>query len=275
MQGHRTVLWAALTMLTAAAACVAPTHAAVLRPPSATPRTQAQPPTPQSSATPSAGLPSVGVLMDADKHWCTASVVASPHGNVVATAAHCVFAHGTYASDFSFAPGFRGPDKGETPYGTWRVAAIQVDDRWRKDGDEKADYAFLTLEPDARGRQVQDVVGAAAPDWSSAPRRRVTVVGYPNQEHNPDGRPISCTTDSRHDPDQTSGMARIECQGFWDGTSGSPWLADYTEPASPGRLIGVLSGGDTDTESTAALFDSRARALYEKAVRAPVKRPGH
>lgn len=35
-------------------------------------------------------FPTVGVLMANGEHWCTASVVDSPKGNVVATAAHCV-----------------------------------------------------------------------------------------------------------------------------------------------------------------------------------------
>lgn len=35
-------------------------------------------------------FPTVGVLTANGEHWCTASVVDSPKGNVVATAAHCV-----------------------------------------------------------------------------------------------------------------------------------------------------------------------------------------
>ncbi|MFF4743337.1 trypsin-like serine peptidase [Streptomyces sp. NPDC001268] len=268
---NRPMPWSGVVVLIAAAtaACAAPSHSATPRTP-AEPRPRAAGPSPQTSAVPSAGLSWVGVLLDDEDHWCTASVVDSPRGNVVATAAHCVFEYGTYAGDFSFAPGFRGGGRGTSPQGTWKVAAIQVDDRWRKDGDEAYDYAFLTLEPDARGRQVQDVVGAARPEWASGPERRVTVVGYPNADHNPAGRPIACTTDARHDADQPPEMLRIECAGFWDGTSGSPWLADYVGPSRPGRVIGVLSGGDTDTESTAVLFGARARALFAKAAGARV-----
>jgi hypothetical protein len=62
-------------------------------------------------------------------------------------------------------------------------------------------------------------------------------------------------------------MLYISCAGFWTGTSGSPWIADRGGPGQPGRLIGVLSGGDTDVDSTAALFDERAKALYERAAK--------
>ncbi|MFF8287873.1 trypsin-like serine peptidase [Streptomyces sp. NPDC016309] len=272
MRWKRPLLWI-VAVVTTATACGGPSHSAAR--PDGTARgaasgspapdrakARAGAPAPQRSAAPSAGLPSVGVLLDEDGHWCTASVVDSPRGNVVATAAHCVFADGSASSGFSFAPGYRGTGAKRTPYGTWKVRTVQVADAWKAAGDDADahDYAFLTLAPDGRGRQVQDVVGAARPDWASGPERRVTVVGYPNKEHNPADGPVSCTTDTRRDPD-LSGSMLMECDGFFDGTSGSPWLA-------AGRLIGVLSGGETDTESTAVLFDARTRALFDRAVKA-------
>ncbi|MEV7616031.1 trypsin-like peptidase domain-containing protein [Streptomyces sp. NPDC089799] len=225
-------------------------------------------------------FPTVGVLMANGEHWCTASVVDSPKGNVVATAAHCVapegkdgepgeVAHdGLAIGELSFAPAFSGEGSGRQPLGVWRVSAVHVDDRWSKWGEDTADYAFLTVEPDEDGRSLQDVVGrtrAPLPDWHSGYEREVTVVGYPEEDHNPENKPVSCTTRTDHDEDDPD-MLYIKCAGFWTGTSGSPWIADRG-PDRPGRLIGVLSGGDTDVDSTAALFDDRAEALYERAAR--------
>ncbi|MFE9117494.1 trypsin-like serine peptidase [Streptomyces sp. NPDC007172] len=225
----------------------------------------APPPGTQSSAVPAGKVSSVGVLVNGDDHACTASVVASPHGNVVATAAHC--ATGLPLDTLEFAPGFSGAAPGTFPYGKWKVRSVQVDDRWTADHEDAADYAFLTLEPDAHGRNVQSVVGASTPEWGAGPDQRATVVGYPDPDHNPDNKPVMCTTDVRQDPDEPA-MMRMECGGFWVGTSGSPWLIDYRGPDRLGRIIGVLSGGDTDVESTAALFDAKARSVYERATRA-------
>ncbi|WP_030066261.1 trypsin-like serine peptidase [Streptomyces natalensis] len=221
-------------------------------------------------------LPFVGVLTSDNDHWCTASVIDSPSRNLLATAAHCVYFQkedkadgyepGPFKGDLRFAPGFSGAGSGRSPYGTWKVTALHVNSLWTKDNDDQGDYAFLTVAPDKHGRRIQDVVGAAAPDWSSSPRRRVTVVGYPNEDHNPRNRPTSCTTRTRRDPDEPY-MIRMECPGFWPGTSGGPWLANHRDASRPGRLIGVLSGGNTDHESVAVLFDHRARTLYERAVR--------
>ncbi|MFJ7202145.1 trypsin-like serine peptidase [Streptomyces sp. NPDC098789] len=226
-------------------------------------------------------FPTVGVLMANGEHWCTASVVDSPKGNVVATAAHCVapagedgspgeVAHdGLAIGELSFAPAFSGEGKGSQPLGRWKVSAIHVDDRWTKWGDDTADFAFLTVEPDKSGRTLQQAVGdgeAPTPDWASGYERDVTVVGYPDSAFNPKNRPVSCTTQTAHDTEDPN-MLHISCAGFWTGTSGSPWIADRGGPGSPGRLIAVLSGGDTDVDSTAALFDGRAKALYERAAR--------
>ncbi|MFI6641291.1 trypsin-like serine peptidase, partial [Streptomyces sp. NPDC050504] len=258
----------ALALATATAGCT--TASSASQHPGARGKQQPRP-TQSAAVSATATVPAVGVLVDDDpenegEHWCSASVVDSPRGNVVATAAHCVYEHKRYAADFSFAPSFSGRGKGTAPYGTWRVTKVEVDPRWRADGDdsEAYDYAFLTLAPDAKGRSVQEVVGGLAPDWASGPERRVTVFGYPGPDHNPTNRPIMCTTDTARDEDLAA-MIRMECAGFFDGTSGGPWLADYRAPDDRGRLIGVMSGGDTDSESTAVLFDAHAKGLYERA----------
>ncbi|WP_424211994.1 trypsin-like serine peptidase [Streptomyces sp. BI20] len=230
---------------------------------------------------PPTAFPTVGVLMASGAHWCTASVVDSPKGNVVATAAHCVTpegadgvpgetAHdGLAIGELSFAPAFHGAGSGRQPYGVWKVKAVHVDDRWSKWGDDTADFAFLTVEPDEHGRSLQDVVGrgkAPLPDFGSGFEREVTVIGYPDEDYNPRNEPISCTTQTGHDTEDPD-MMHISCAGFWTGTSGSPWIADRSGPGRTGRLIAVLSGGDTDVDSTAAVFDDRAKALYEAAAR--------
>ncbi|MEV5939517.1 trypsin-like serine protease [Streptomyces sp. NPDC051994] len=233
--------------------------------PSASGTPASSPPGIQTAAVAAPKIPSVGVLVSGDDHYCTASVVDSPRGNVIATAAHCPAS--LSLDGLEFAPGFSGAAKGTYPYGKWKVRAIQVDDKWNADQEDSVDFAFLTVEPDAQGRSVQSVVGASTPEWGAGTDQRVTVIGYPVEDHNPDNRPIMCTTDAARDPEEPA-MMRMRCGGFWDGTSGSPWLIGYQGPDRPGRIIGVLSGGDTDAESTAAPFDARARSLYERATRA-------
>jgi secreted trypsin-like serine protease len=55
-------------------------------------------------------------------HFCTASVVSSPAGDLVITAAHCV--SGLAASQVAFVPDY---SRGHRPYGGWQVSKIITD----------------------------------------------------------------------------------------------------------------------------------------------------
>jgi hypothetical protein len=79
-------------------------------------------PAAMTQATPFGGTPAVGALVTIDgpgklrTHFCSASVVDSPAGNLVITAAHCLASR--TPGRFAFAPGY---DHGGAPYGIWAV----------------------------------------------------------------------------------------------------------------------------------------------------------
>ena len=63
-------------------------------------------------------------------HFCTASVVNSPAGDLVVTAAHCVT--GLAASQVAFVPDY---SHGQEPFGVWTVSQILEDQRWLSSTD--------------------------------------------------------------------------------------------------------------------------------------------
>ena len=86
---------------------------------------------PRVSGRPFAGTPAAGALFQVTpgglgRHFCTATVVASPVKDLVITAAHCVY--GRRPGDLAFVPGYRNSSR---PYGTWIVRQIVVDSGWR------------------------------------------------------------------------------------------------------------------------------------------------
>src|SRR5579862_7309346 len=98
----------ALVLLAACNSSTAQTAPIAHPRPTARPRVTASPPiTRPPVAAPFAGLPQVGVLLAGPSvhgnHFCSASVVHSPAGNVIATAAHCVSGTG---AGLLFAPGY-------------------------------------------------------------------------------------------------------------------------------------------------------------------------
>lgn len=122
---------------------------------------------PASRAT--SGVPEVGALFAnpaSDEHNCTASVVDSPAGDLLLTAAHCVSGS---AAGMMFAPGDRD---GVVPYGRWIVSGVQLAPGWLKSQDPREDYAFLTVAPSrstvARRRSSRSPAGIASARRRSA-----------------------------------------------------------------------------------------------------------
>src|SRR5579872_417661 len=76
------------------------------------------------------GTPAVGALFSESdgklvRHFCTASVVASPAKNLLITAAHCV--QGRSLSHIAFAPGYHD---GKFPHGIWIIRSVYVNSAW-------------------------------------------------------------------------------------------------------------------------------------------------
>ncbi|GAA2137013.1 hypothetical protein GCM10009760_16980 [Kitasatospora kazusensis] len=184
---------------------------------------------------------------------CTASIVHSPHRNLLVTAAHCVYtASQGQLDNLVFAPGYRN---GEAPYGTWKAIATTVDPHWTAGGDPEYDVAFLALDAQD-GRQIEDVLGGNPLGTDAGFGLPVSVTGYPNDSQNP----ITCAgRTSKYSATQE----RFDCYGYTDGTSGSPWLT------SDGKVVGVIGGyqqgGDTEQTSYSITFDHRVTDLYRQA----------
>ena len=141
-----------------------------------------------TQAIPSGGTAAVGALVTVDgsgrlgTHFCSASVVDSPAGNLVITAAHCLA--GRTPGEFAFVPGY---DDGRAPYGVWAVARAITDDRWRSSSDPDDDVAFLQVGRPGTCDRVQDI-------------------------------PVSCRN---YAPAFTATQLVFRCGGYPDGTSGA------------------------------------------------------
>lgn len=197
-------------------------------------------------------------------HYCTASVVDSPGGDVIVTAAHCL---GEGTSSTVFVPGYRD---GKAPYGIWKVRDVVEDPRWTEDTDPDLDVAFAVLDR-LNGKEIQQVVGAnrLAVDADDVldPRATdpITVTGYPQSSD----EPITCSNIIG----QFSGSQdRIACTGYTDGTSGSPWVlpAQVGRNHDEGLVLGVIGGfeqgGYTADISYSSFFGPDVAALYRLAV---------
>src|SRR5215469_2749846 len=105
------------------------------------------------------GVAAVGALFSENSgrlgtHFCTATVVHSPHGDLAVTAAHCL--SGT-SGPIAFVPGYAN---GQQPFGIWQVTRVYTDDAWQSAEDPDHDVAFLRVSPASDGTRIEDVTGA-------------------------------------------------------------------------------------------------------------------
>lgn len=214
---------------------------------------------------PFSGVAQVGALFNSSNgsptsHHCTGSVVDSPAGDIVITAAHCVYGGSGPAANQVFVPAY---DNGSKPYGDWNVTAVYVAPQWASSHDPDYDVAFVVVHnADGSSTPIQKVVGAdtLAVDQSYTPL--TTVIGYPSDTN----QPITCTN---YTTEFTSTQLQWDCDNYPDGTSGSPFLTDYNPQTGLGTVVGVIggyqTGGDTPDVSYSVRFGDAVSQLLAQA----------
>jgi V8-like Glu-specific endopeptidase len=218
---------------------------------------------PSRNGQPFSGEPAVGALFTTSagqlgKHFCTASVVDSPAGDLVLTAAHCVT--GT-SGIIDFVPGY---DNGAAPYGVWTVTRIYVDQAWHSSSSQDDDFAFLRVSDTGSSIAVEDETGAEKlVTGTPANHQLIQVIGYPNGAN----QPVTCQNGLR---EPIADQLEFDCGGYTDGTSGGPFLSQVDPSTGQGQVLGVIGGyeqgGNTPQVSYSAVLGSNAAALYKQAV---------
>jgi V8-like Glu-specific endopeptidase len=190
-------------------------------------------------------------------HFCSASVVDSPSGNLILTAAHCMAE--SHPGSVVFVPGYAD---GKAPFGVWTVTKIIEDQHWQSSSDPDDDFAFLVVGRAGSNATVQELVGAEAVGIGEPANQRVTVTGYPSALNTA----ITCANTAVA---FSATQLQFDCAGFADGTSGGPFLTDAVGTGQ-GVVVGVIGGyeqgGATSSVSYAARFGPSMASLYRLAV---------
>jgi hypothetical protein len=216
------------------------------------------------------GSPTTGALFyttGGKNHFCTASVVDSTAGDMVLTAAHCVYWKG-FGTNIEYVPGYHD---GKQPYGAWPVAKITVASGWESSHNPDLDFAFLTTASVA-GQRIQTRTGGLTIGFTRWYSEKIEAVGH----NDTDAEPIRCATKSFR---FRTGQMEFYCHGFWTGTSGGPWILGYNAKNGTGTVFGVIGGyqlgGDYEWASYSAYFGSATRSLYTQVEHqtAPLPKP--
>ncbi|HXP19566.1 MAG TPA: trypsin-like serine protease [Streptosporangiaceae bacterium] len=194
------------------------------------------------------------------RHFCTASVVHSPAGDLLLTAAHCMRGLKLKpAGGVVFAPGYH---RGRMPLGLWVVTAEFVTTRWASRHDPNDDFAFLVV---SGHHPIERSAGAERLRTATHLPAQVQVIGYPDTTSSP----IRCTASAHAFDPRTLRQMKFVCGGYTDGTSGGPFLFHVSPRTKDGAIIGVIGGyqegGDTPAISYSPVFSVSIAALYRTA----------
>jgi V8-like Glu-specific endopeptidase len=202
-------------------------------------------------------------------HFCTASVVHSPRGNLLITAAHCVTGR---SGTIAFVPGYHN---GKTPYGIWYVSRVFVDQAWSASGSIDDDVAFLQVKANTNGAEIEDVTGANQLGRSEPAGQPTQVIGYPDDVSEPvvcDNQTKAVSVASTSVASTGATQLEFDCGGYPDGTSGSPFLVQVNKSTGEGTVTGVIGGyeqgGDSPSVSYSITFGPNVVTLYQSAVAA-------
>ncbi len=227
-----------------------------------------------------AGLAMIGrmyLTIGTGNYFCTASVINSPHHNIVLTAGHCLDSRAG-AGSLAFVPNWT--EATPQPYGIFPVATdsegrsrVWIDARYYDRGHGRGapwDVAFAQVGPRSDGKQVQDVVGGnnlGTGRGYAFPS--VRLVGYAGT----DPQPLTCSNSTTQftPTDGTPGSyLQIACTDYRTGTSGTPFLTDLDPSSGTGTVVGSIGGWNTGglspDVSYSSYYGSDIQSLFNAAV---------
>ena len=210
--------------------------------------------------------------LDHVNYVCSGSAVASAHGDVVLTAAHCVSGGaGQWASNWIFVPGYRD---GTQPHGAFTARRFFVSPRWSEsrgtanDANERYDVAFVTVNPPPAptgSRQAGMRLPTGQPVAFSQRFAAGTtyVFGYPAEPPYSGLYPNYCAG-----PAQPGGLGvtRTRC-AMTAGDSGGPWFAGFSPRTGTGTIVAITTYKISDNPRVlyATVLGPAARVLYQEA----------
>ncbi|MCP3802242.1 hypothetical protein NLX83_23515 [Allokutzneria sp. A3M-2-11 16] len=238
--------------------------------------TRPQPSDPSGAAWSRAGLSAstAGRLyysFNGDPYVCSASVVNSTSGTLVATAAHCVWettpGKKSWASDVLFIP---GDTNRQAPYGRWTAEMMYAPKQFIDSADSAPgttkgagwayDFAFLRMRP-LNGRNIKDALGGQGIAFD-ARAESIRTLGYPTAPPF-DGTTMRSCASPTYTTERSRNTYGIPCT-MTPGCSGGGWFTRFDDEKGAGYLISVHSTGN-GRQSNGPTLGKVAYDLYKQA----------
>ena len=216
----------------------------------------------------------VAQLSENQAESCSAAVVDSPNGSVVATAAHCIASpeRPRKPKAMYFQPGYKGEGGPKAVLAKgWKVKSWKTAPGWNVDKELESilphDWAFLRMEK-RDGRTIQDVYGANTLQTEPVRSGTTATLGYPVTSPY-DGETLNYCSGEAHRYTRgeiaaanVGALALQPCK-LTQGVSGGPWLRDFDKSRGAGTLVAVTSVGSKD-ELLGRPYPKSAKAVLKQ-----------
>lgn len=188
--------------------------------------------------------------------WCSASAINTASKRVLITAGHCVHTGrgGTWRSNLVFVPRYNAFNADHDPVGRFQAYRLRTFNAWINDSNLNRDVGYVTTYSGGDwGARVVDTVGGHGIAYNGGTQFDVSIFGYPS---NKDGgnRMWACWGVAK-DSSLFDNRSKIGCN-FGGGSSGGPWLWQYSNTSGLGYVRSVMSTIDGSGVNRGPYFDT-------------------
>jgi V8-like Glu-specific endopeptidase len=208
------------------------------------------------------------VFYKQDGKWWYCSA-ATAGNNAVWTAGHCVFnaSRRTWLREsWWFVPAYAD---GRAPYGQWQARYLTTTPGWFNNGNWGSDIGMAVLYRDAAGYSIAQRVGWLGYKANISRNHTFTALGYPAEYPFTGNRMYWCQDYLRYvNTYYSPATNRIGCN-MNGGSSGGPWLLQYTYNSTTGNYINGVNSTANRNPSTimeSPYFGNDAINLYNNVI---------
>lgn len=192
---------------------------------------------------------------DGKNYVCSASALNSGSKQMAITAGHCVHEGngGAWMQNWAYVPQYRNGDK---PYGTFTAKQMRTFNGWINDGDFDWDVAMVTTWPQGSDKLVNRTGGNGL-SWNYSRQQDITINGYPG---NKDNGQLQWYCEGR--TSDSGGRLALGCD-FGGGSSGGPWMREFSQSSGMGQTNGVTSTIDSAGVNRSSYFGDSVKQMFD------------
>jgi V8-like Glu-specific endopeptidase len=191
--------------------------------------------------------------------WCSASAINTASKRVLITAGHCVHSGsgGTWRSNLVFVPRYNAFNADRDPVGRFQAYRLRTFNAWINNSDLNRDIGFVTTYSGGDwGARVVDTVGGHGLAYNGGTEFDVSIFGYPSNRDG--GNKMWACWGVATDSSWWDNRSKIGCN-FGGGSSGGPWLWQYSNTSGLGYVRSVMSTIDSSGVNRGPYFDTAVR----------------